>query len=45
VLSKQEKLIARTVCCLLIAGFFGLRYQPEDGGDVFLWNIHRFLFP
>jgi hypothetical protein len=35
--NKQEMVVSRSVCCLLFAGFlFGLRYEAEDGGGVFL---------
>jgi hypothetical protein len=31
-------------CCLLHAGFLlGLLFNPEDGGDMFLWNVSWLL--
>jgi hypothetical protein len=37
---SRECNVSRALLCLLNAGFvLGLLFSPEDGGDIFLWNI------
>jgi hypothetical protein len=37
---SKNKLSKKTACYLLHAGFLlGLCFDPEDGGDMFLWNV------
>jgi hypothetical protein len=31
-----------SACCLLLASLFVLLFNPEDGGDMFLWNVRPF---